>query len=162
MILRVVVDPGVFVSALVTPSRKADQLVTSLFAKQWRMIASPMLIDELTRVLLRSKFHRYFDAATVHDLADRLVHAAQVVEDPPDRPAVTADPKDDYLVALAASAHADAIVSGDRHLTALTASPCPVLTPRSFLEHLEQARVLPKEDEDVNNRGEPPPGSNSE
>jgi predicted nucleic acid-binding protein len=52
---------------------------------------------------------------------------------------VTADPDDDYLVALAVAAGADALVSGDVHLTELVDAPVIVLTPRQVLERLEHA-----------------------
>ncbi len=52
-------------------------------------------------------------------------------------PGLTADPDDDYLVALARAAGADYLVSGDRHLLELTDPEPPVLTPREFLALLE-------------------------
>lgn len=48
-------------------------------------------------------------------------------------PVVTQDPKDDYLVVLAQTAEAFALVSGDRHVLELDIRP-PVLTPRELLE----------------------------
>jgi uncharacterized protein len=45
------------------------------------------------------------------------------------------DPKDAYLLALAAEANVDALISGDADLTVLTVSP-PVLTPRQAVEQL--------------------------
>jgi len=54
---------------------------------------------------------------------------------------VTRDPGDDYLVALAvaadADAGADALVSGDRDLTDLTGAGVAVLTPRGLIEQLD-------------------------
>jgi predicted nucleic acid-binding protein len=49
---------------------------------------------------------------------------------------VTRDPADDYLLALALTAEASAIVSGDADLTELASAPVTVLTPRAFLEAL--------------------------
>jgi predicted nucleic acid-binding protein len=53
--------------------------------------------------------------------------------------AVTRDPNDDYLVALAVAAQADALISGDRDLTDLQ-TPVPILTPRMFLVRLGESR----------------------
>ena len=50
------------------------------------------------------------------------------------------DPSDDYLVALARDARADAIVSGDADLLALEAAAPPILTPRAFVEELSRER----------------------
>jgi predicted nucleic acid-binding protein len=49
---------------------------------------------------------------------------------------VTRDPDDDYLVGLARSTAADALVSGDRDLTDLTLGDVRLLTPRAFLDQL--------------------------
>jgi len=49
---------------------------------------------------------------------------------------VTRDPKDDYLVALALGADADAITSGDDDLHAATDLGVEVLTPRELLTRL--------------------------
>lgn len=48
-------------------------------------------------------------------------------------PAVTRDPKDDYLVAIALAARADAITSGDDELHAAKDLGVEVLTPRELL-----------------------------
>ncbi len=81
---------------------------------RWRLVASPLLYEELSGVLLRPKFRRYASEDEVHLFVVRLTERAELVNDPANRPRVTADPKDDYLVALAAAAEADALVSGDR------------------------------------------------
>ena len=49
---------------------------------------------------------------------------------------MTADPKDEFLVALATVADVDASVSGDPHLTDLVDLDPPVLTPAAFLQRL--------------------------
>lgn len=50
--------------------------------------------------------------------------------------ALSPDPDDDYLIALARVAGADYLVSGDRHLLDLADPDPPVLTPRQFLRLL--------------------------
>jgi predicted nucleic acid-binding protein len=59
------------------------------------------------------------------------------VENPVIAEAVTRDPGDDYLVALAQAANVDHLVSGDKDLTSLaaTVSP-PVLSTAAFLDLL--------------------------
>jgi predicted nucleic acid-binding protein len=60
---------------------------------------------------------------------------AEQVEDPSGEPIITSrDPKDDYLIAAAASASAS-LVTGDAHLLELEGS-IPVLSPRAFLGSL--------------------------
>jgi predicted nucleic acid-binding protein len=56
--------------------------------------------------------------------------------DPVEVPTVTADPKDDYLVALHRSCQADLLVSGDSDLLGLAAEDAIVLTPGALMERL--------------------------
>lgn len=63
---------------------------------------------------------------------------ADMVADPPASPdRETADPKDEYLVALSRVADVAALISGDPHLTELVDLDPPVLAPAAFLERLE-------------------------
>jgi predicted nucleic acid-binding protein len=63
-----------------------------------------------------------------------LSHAPAVADS--EAVAVSRDPKDDYLVALARECGADFLVSGDQDLTALSEILPPVRTPAAFLEAL--------------------------
>lgn len=63
-------------------------------------------------MLNRPKFRKYVTLAEVRVLIEALIEVAEEVPDPIAMP-VTRDPTDDYLVALALSAGADALVSGD-------------------------------------------------
>ena len=46
---------------------------------------------------------------------------------------MTADPQDDFLVALGRTADASVIVTGDRHLLEVDGLRPPAVTPRAFL-----------------------------
>lgn len=133
---RVVVDPGVFVSALIAPKGTPAQLLDLLLEQRFELVISPRLLGELTGVLLRDRFRRYVTAAEVREFVADLAAVAIVLRDPSHPAAVTRDPNDDYLIALAMAAQADALVSGDRDLTDMEDSPVLVLTPRKFLDHL--------------------------
>jgi predicted nucleic acid-binding protein len=62
-----------------------------------------------------------------------LAELAELIADPEPTPTgLCPDPKDDYLVALARHADADYLITGDRHLDAVTRPP--VLRPSKFLE----------------------------
>jgi predicted nucleic acid-binding protein len=103
---RAVLDPGVFVSALLN------------------------LTD--TPALLRKKFRRY---ATVEEVADYLafIRRLATVAPDPDKPAPLSgpDPKDDYLLALAYAQKA-VLVSGDSDLLEIV-SGAPILAPADYL-----------------------------
>jgi len=139
-VARVVVDPGVFVSALIAPKGTPAQLLDLLLEQRFELVVSPWLLAELTGVLLRDRFRRYVTIAEVRELVADLAAVATVLRDRPDPVAVTRDPNDDYLVALAVAAQADALISGDRDLTDLQSPPVPVLTPRMFLVRLGESK----------------------
>lgn len=137
--IRVVVDPGVFVSALIGRRASPPDLVArGMIDDRIQVIASPLLMDELERVLRRPKFAKYADEATVSEFVERVARHATMAADPAGRPAATRDPHDDYLVALARGEGVDAIVSGDRDLLEAGLDDPAVWTPRRLVEHLRE------------------------
>jgi hypothetical protein len=71
-----VVDPGVFISALIGRRGSAPDIVVRAFA-------------------------RYAAERMRRELVERLRRNAEIVDDPVEVPGVTRDPNDDYVVALA-------------------------------------------------------------
>lgn len=133
---RVVVDPNVLIAALLSPRGAPAALYGELAGGRFDLVVSPQLLAELERVLSREKFRRYASLDQAHRYIRAIARLAVLAEDPPPLPGVTADPADDYLVALARAEQADLIVSGDRHLLELEHPRPPVVTPRAFLEQL--------------------------
>lgn len=125
---RVVLDPGVLVSALITPDGSPARLLREICAGGLESIVSPLLLEELEDVLGRKKFRRYVDRAAVRDYLELLRCEALVVPDPEGpSPLRSADPDDDYLIALAQNQNA-ALVSGDKHLLGIGGG-APILAP---------------------------------
>lgn len=100
------------------------------------LTVSPKLLDELGRVLLRPKFRPYLSEEEVEAYLTLLQRTAVQVDDPNLTEALSPDPGDDYLVALAERVRADCLVSGDKHLLGLTRANLNVLNPAAFLEVL--------------------------
>ncbi len=116
--IRVVVDPGVFVSALISPADSPPaQLLDAWVDDELEVVVSEGLLAELRRVVLRPKFRRWFSEREAGELLGRLERHATNAGDPPPLPGATRDPDDDYLVALAGATRVEAIVSGDRDLS---------------------------------------------
>ncbi|HKH91765.1 MAG TPA: putative toxin-antitoxin system toxin component, PIN family [Gemmatimonadaceae bacterium] len=137
--IRVVIDPGVFISALIGSRGGAPDLVVRAFVDdRISVVASPRLLAELELVLRRPKFVAYVDERTVREFVERIRRHAMIVDDPIEQPAVTRDRKDDYLVALARSEHVDAIVSGDRDLIDVGLADPAVWTPRQLADRLRE------------------------
>jgi len=135
---RVVIDPGVLVSALISRTGAPARLLRHWLDGALDLLVSPALLSELERVLARPKFERHFThreaAAFVALLRERGVE----LNDPEEVKERSPDPADDYLLALAESGAADVLISGDRHLTELVAPPVLVLTARELVDRLER------------------------
>jgi putative PIN family toxin of toxin-antitoxin system len=135
-VIRLVVDPGVFISALIgPPGSPPDQIVQAWIDDRVELIASPALLAELRRVIARPKFRRWFDELTARQLAERIERHATFLPDVT-IPPTARDRDDDYLVALGRAAEATAIVSGDRDLREAGIASPPVWTPRVCAKHI--------------------------
>jgi uncharacterized protein len=129
---RVVLDPGVLVSALITPTGPPAKLLREVRNGDLQLIVSPLLLAELEGVLEREKFRRYVDLDTVRDYIGLLRREALGFPDPDGPPPLRcADPDDDYLIVLAHSRNA-VLVTGDRHLLDVNGG-APILTPADLL-----------------------------
>ena len=129
---RVVPDPSVLVSALITPTGAPAKLLQEAQAGGLDLVVSPLLLEELEGVLKREKFRRYVDLDAVRDYLALLRRDTLLAADPEGAPPLRcADPDDDYLIALAHDQSA-VLVSGDTHLLDL-ADRAPVLSPADFI-----------------------------
>ena len=135
---RAVLDTNVLVSAWLSPHGAPAQILVSWREWAFELVVSPLLMAELAGVLQLPKVAR---RATRDDtdafLLDLWLNAV-VALDPKHVPtAVDLDPADDFIVALARTARASVIVSGDRHLLRLQDLDPPVISPRAFLDRCE-------------------------
>ena len=129
---RVVLDPGVLVSALITPTGTPAKLLAQVRAGDLELIVSPLLLGELEKVLGREKFRRYTALHEVDDYLALLRHEARAAQDPEKpSPLRSADPDDDYLIALAYDQNA-ILVSGDKHLLDIGGG-APILAPADLV-----------------------------
>jgi len=131
--VRAVLDTNVLFAARVSRSGVPAQLVRLAREGRYELVVSPLLLDELTDALARKKAG--LDAAEVASYVAEMGERT-VIDDPAEPGRWSRDPDDDYLVALALAADADALVTGDRDLLHLIEAPLPVLTPRVFLDRL--------------------------
>jgi putative PIN family toxin of toxin-antitoxin system len=133
-----VADTNVLVAAAITPRGLCGRLLDAALDGRWQLVASPQLLAELETVIARDKFRRWLSEDEVARFAADVSVLANVVPDPPAASSPeTADPKDDFLVALTRVANVVALISGDPHLTELVDLGPPVLTPAAFLDRLQ-------------------------
>ncbi|WP_207493100.1 putative toxin-antitoxin system toxin component, PIN family [Aridibaculum aurantiacum] len=113
---RVIIDTNLWISFLLTKDFSsldkliAEKTVTILFSEE--------LIDEFLEVARRPKFKKYFSLADLRDLLQELSFCSKFVT-------VTSivdacrDPKDNFLLSLAADGKATHLITGDKDLLAL-------------------------------------------
>lgn len=134
---RLVLDPGVLVSALITPSGPPAALWQAVRTRRIVLIVSPVLLAELGTVLGRDRFRRYASVEEADRFFTEVARLGVSFLDPPAAASLTTDPKDDYLVALAQVAQADALVSGDGAVLAARVAGLSVVTPRTAIESID-------------------------
>ena len=137
--MRVVLDPNVLISALISPQGPSAEVLDAWVRERFELVVSEKLLAELDDVLDRPKFRRWVAEIDCLRFVSGLAKSATIVADPPSPAGLSPDPDDDYLIALARTAGADYLVSGDRHLTELVDPTPPILTPRGLLDILPQS-----------------------
>jgi putative PIN family toxin of toxin-antitoxin system len=136
-VTRAVIDPGVLVSAFISPRRAAPALlVDAVLEGALDALVCPALIAELTDVLSRKKFAKHSTDGRADAFIAAFCDRATMTSDPPAGLVKTADADDDYLLALAQTQDADAVVSGDPHVLGAASSELHVLTPRELADRL--------------------------
>ena len=140
--MRVVLDPNVIISALLSPSGAPARLLHVWVHGRFELIVSPLLLAELERALAYPKLRKRIARKEAQRVITWLKDSATLAKDPNEPPPVRSpDPGDDYLIALAASEHA-ALVSGDEHLLGL-ADDFPIFSPARFLRLLDSRPRTP-------------------
>lgn len=142
--MRVILDTDVLISYLLTPAAGGSiaTIVDALARGAFTLLVPPDLLQELERVATQKpRLARRIRAEQLARLRDLLVGIGEMlppIEEP--IPAVTRDPKDDYLLAYAFVGAADCLVTGDEDLLALhTLGHLAILSPPAFADHLPRA-----------------------
>lgn len=131
--MRAVLDPNVVISGLISRGGAPAHVLLGWRNGHFEAIVSPLLLEELRRALAYPKLRRHVPPEEADATVRWLSKGATRVDDPAHQATVrSADPGDDYLIALAAE-HNAALVSGDRHLLELRGR-IPVYSPRDFLD----------------------------
>jgi uncharacterized protein len=133
--VRALLDVNVLISGLLARSGAPAHLLGKWLEGEFELVATERLLAELETTLARPKLGLHIDEVEVSEFVQLLRGLAEMVDDPDAASVISSrDPKDDYLIAAAATAHAT-LVSGDAHLLELEGS-IPVLSPRAFLDSL--------------------------
>lgn len=145
--MRIVLDTNVLLSAVLKVGVCNRIVNASTEFAVFEIVTTGKQLQELRDVMLRPEFKFGFMPAHADGYLSILYNQSEFIETVPILPAITRDPNDEYLVALAVFANVDALVSDDNHLLELGEIPTgehaiPVRTSRQFLTYLEKNNLL--------------------
>jgi putative PIN family toxin of toxin-antitoxin system len=135
-VIKVVLDTSVLVSGLLSSNGSPAEVLERWREGLFDVVVCPQLLQELRATLAKPSLKERVTTEQAATFALAVSRAAINNPDPAPIPPATRDPGDDFLVALAAEARAQAIVSVDHDLLDATAMPVLALTPRVFLDRL--------------------------
>lgn len=132
--MRLVADTNVLISALLVPASLPAHLVALWRNGRFDLLTATEQLDELRRVTRYPKLRARLPPALAGRLVNELRDLAIVVADLP-AVAVSPDPFDDYLLAIAVAGRADVLVTGDKSdlLPLERHAGTRILTVRQFL-----------------------------
>ncbi len=135
---RIVLDPNVLVAAAISSHGPPALLLQLVEAGAAVMVVSPLLLQEVSDVLMREKFRRWIALEDVEEYLQAVALLSETVADPPSEgtAGVCRDPDDDYLILLAEHVQATLLVSGDKDLLSLQRPGVDIRSPRDALDGL--------------------------
>jgi uncharacterized protein len=111
--MRVVIDTNILVSALIAPAGKPAAIIRAWLDGKFTFLTCDEHVDELRATLSKPNL-----AALIKPhKAGRLINQIkELADDVGELPSVerSADPKDDFLLAMCEAGHADYLVTGDK------------------------------------------------
>ena len=136
--MRVVLDTGILIAALITRDTPPDQLYQLWRKRRFTLVTSESQLDEFRGVTRYRKLRRFLKAHEAETLVRRVRSRVAVVSELPEIDLVD-DPGDNLVLATAIAGEADYLVTGDRrHLLHLKkAQRTRILTARELTELLD-------------------------
>lgn len=130
--IRVVPDTNIILSAIFWKGNSYEVIRRGLMG-EYRLISSPEIIEEVRKKL---EFKFGFPEERIEQQTQILLHYFEII-DPNRKVDVVRDKNDNKIVACAADAQAQFIVTGDKDLLILkNFESVQVITPRQFLSHV--------------------------
>jgi hypothetical protein len=136
--MRVILDTNILIAALITRATPPDRLYEAWRDGRFTLFTSELQIEEFSRVTRRDGVRFRINPAAAGRMVNDLRRLATLVDDLPDVE-VSADPYDNFLLAMAQVAQADLLVTGDkRGLLALNSHRgTQILSAREALERVQ-------------------------
>lgn len=135
--MRVLLDTNILISYLLNPRREsaATQIIRLGVLGKFVQLFPEELLEELARKAAQKKYlAERLTTPELEELVDILSRESEIIPKITEEiPAVSRDPKDDYLLAYALVGQADYLVTGDKDLLVLErVGTVTIVTPRQF------------------------------
>ncbi len=136
--MRIVIDTGIFVSALITKNTPPDILYDAWKRRAFQLITSDVQLEEIERVLGYKKLRRFIQPEEATLLLDTISSVAEIMTELPYID-VSPDPDDNKIIATAIAGRADYLVSGDKKDLLLLDSVqnIPIITARQAINNTD-------------------------
>ncbi len=131
--MRAILDTNLFLSALLSGRGAPARVVDAWREGRFELVTSREQIGELKRAARYERVRTYVSHAAVGRLVNSLQNAQLLLARLP-RAGASADPGDDFLLAMSVAADADYLVTGDKALLSLGRfAATRIVTPRRFV-----------------------------
>ena len=137
--MRVVLDTGILIAALITADTSPDRVYQAWRKKRFTLITSAWQLEEFRRASRYEKVRKFLKPAEAGNLVNGLKRHATVLKDLPDVD-LSRDPYDNPVIAMAIEGSADYLVTGDRRglLSLKRVAGTRIVTAAEFLKILKR------------------------
>jgi putative PIN family toxin of toxin-antitoxin system len=138
--MRVVLDTGVLIAALITSDTPPDLVYQAWRKKRFELVTSEWQLAEFRRVSRHPKLRRFLRPSEAGNLVNGLRQRALVIKRLPEVE-LSPDPNDNPLLATALAGKADFLVTGDKRGLLALKKRTRILTARQFLKTLASGKI---------------------
>ncbi len=136
-----VLDTNILASGTVTAVTPPGQILDRWLDRQFELVISEHIIDELERTLSKSYFQKHLTPSTTKAFIDLLQSKATIIPITIKVKGVATHPEDDLVIAAAVSGKVDYLVTGDGPLLRKVGNSykgVTLISPNDFLAVLKK------------------------
>lgn len=111
--MRVILDTNILASALISPHGLTDRLYGAWRERRYTLVTSDHQLEEFRRITRYESVRRFIEPAAAGTLYNELRELAVVLTKLPSVD-VSADPADNYLLAMARAGEVSYLATGDK------------------------------------------------
>ena len=139
--MRIVLDTGILIAALITADTSPDQVYQAWRKKRFTLITSAWQLGEFRRASRYERVKKFLKPTEAGNLVNGLKRHATVLTELPDVD-LSRDPQDNPVLAMAIAGKADYLVTGDRRglLSLKRVGATRIVTAAEFLKILKKKR----------------------